>query len=657
MHQTLAQKSHYRHDIDGLRAIAVLAIVMFHINDTWLPGGFTGVDVFFVISGFVITANLSRDLQRGTFSYKEFYRRRIRRIFPAMFACVAFTLAAAVAVMTPEDVMKTGWSGLATAISGANIYFTYLLDTSYFAADSHSVPLLHMWSLGVEEQFYLVWPTLILLLFNRRMLIPVLIGLAVASVFFGQALLWSGGRFLGADAYSFAYYMLPSRLFQLSVGGLCALLPIWLAPRSEATGHVAFGAGALLVAASMMFLNQSSPFPGLYAVPVTIGTALLIWAGQRRTFGYPVLASALFRHVGNISYSLYLWHWPVLAFLRYFHEELSLAQQLLSVPVMLVLAEASYHFVEKPFRQNTKPLRHVVGRMFAAPLVLLLVAVIGLLFTRGMGPWMLTDYPQQFARVGEVKPASSSATVCQRPKLQPEWLTKASCIAGPGEPTALLYGDSNAAHYIGFAGALSEAAGLTLRNFEHSACPPILTDPEPYVQTRYLASCRYSLEQVRPLLGKYDVVFLGASWPSYASRNELSFEQDVRDFVNFLTKHGTRVVLLAKLPIQKTFDPSCAIKRLKAPWINCDRAGRSPQRKIPFNDVLVDIALKDDLVRVIDPAGLLCDATQTCDAYENNIPLYFDSGHLNFKGSWILGKRYAESAESADILDFITQND
>ena len=626
MHQPLVQKSHHRRDIDGLRAIAVIAIVLFHINETWLPGGFVGVDVFFVISGFVITANLARDLQQGTFSYAEFYRRRIRRIFPAMFACVALTLLAAVAVMTPGDVMTTAWSGLATAISGANIYFTYLLDTSYFAADSHTVPLLHMWSLGVEEQFYLIWPTLVLLLFNRRMLVPVLIALAAASVLLGQALLWKGGTFLSADAYSFAYYMLPSRLFQLSVGGLCALL-----------------------AASLAVLGPTSPFPGFNAVPVTLGTALLIWAGQQRTFGYPVLASAPLRRIGNLSYSLYLWHWPVLAFLRYFHEELSLTQQLLSIPVMLALAEASYHLVEKPFRQSRLPLRQVASRMFAAPLLLLCLAVAGLALTRGMGPWMLTDYPQQMARIGNVEPASSAATVCQRPKLTADWLTRESCVAGPGEPTALLYGDSNAAHYIGFAGALSEAAGLTLRNFEHSVCPPILTEPEPYVQSRYLASCRYSLEQTRPLLKDYDVIFLGASWPTYARNNAEPFERDVRDFVNFLTRQGTRVVLLAKVPTQKNFDPSCALKRLKAPWTDCHAPNRAAQSRIPFNDVLVD----NDLVEEIDPASLLCDADQRCRAYEGDVPLYFDAGHLNFNGSWLLGRRFADTPQGETILSFI----
>ncbi|AKH99517.1 hypothetical protein IMCC20628_00797 [Hoeflea sp. IMCC20628] len=272
-----------------------------------------------------------------------------------------------------------------------------------------------------------------------------------------------------------------------------------------------------------------------------------------------------------------------------------------------------------------------------------------------MGPWIWTNYPQQLAPVGQGKAASASPAVCQRPQLEQETLIDENCVLGSGEPTALLYGDSNATHYIGFASALAETAGLTMRNFEHSACPPILTDPEPYVQKRFLESCRYSLEKVRPLLAAYEVVFLGASWPfyeRYGKRAGASFERDVRDFIKFLTDEGVRVVVLAKVPIQKNVDNKCAMKAVKAPWIICNLPEGSPRRDIQFNQVLADIADQNDLVRVIDPTDMLCD-TKTCHAFEEGMPLYFDSGHLNFKGSWILGRRFAKSAEGAEIISFI----
>ena len=183
----MIQSGSHRSDIDGLRAFAVLLVVIFHINEALIPGGFVGVDMFFVISGFLITGNIVRDREAGRFSYAEFYRRRIKRIFPAMFLVTGVTLLAGLALLLPEDVEALSWSALATALSGANVYFTWDLDTSYFAADSVTVPLLHMWSLGVEEQFYLIWPALILaLLAFRRAAIPVLLVLIVASITFGQ---------------------------------------------------------------------------------------------------------------------------------------------------------------------------------------------------------------------------------------------------------------------------------------------------------------------------------------------------------------------------------------------------------------------------------------------------------------------------------------
>lgn len=209
----------YRPDIDGLRALAVLAVVIFHINKGWLPGGFVGVDIFFVISGFLITGILKREQDKSIFSFANFYMRRIRRILPAALTTILITLIVGIFVLLPSDLKELGKSSLASVFSVANIYFWLFLDTGYFADSSETVPLLHMWSLGVEEQFYLIWPAIMLLTYKfggRRLLIFVAAALAIVSFVIGE-------HFILTDQ-SFAYYMLPSRAGELLFGAILFLV-------------------------------------------------------------------------------------------------------------------------------------------------------------------------------------------------------------------------------------------------------------------------------------------------------------------------------------------------------------------------------------------------------------------------------------------------
>ncbi len=641
----------YRTDIDGLRAIAVLLIVLFHVDNRWVPGGFIGVDMFFVISGFLITGNILRDCDSGKFSFAEFYRRRIRRIFPAMLVAVAGTLIAGTALLLPADVTKLSWSALATALSVANIYFTYFSDTSYFAASSDTVPLLHMWSLGVEEQFYLIWPALMALLLTRKgFLLPVLVVIIVASILYGQWLLTKG-------EIDFAYYMLPARMFQLATGGLAAVLL-----RNSKTANFWVGrsslflsfSGIALIAGSACYLNERSLFPGINAIPVTLGSAFLLASGAASNPVSKLLSFKLLRAIGLISYSLYLWHWPVLAFPRYFYHDLSLAQKSSAIVVMLILATLSYLFVETRFRATRKSFAQVFVHQFALPAMFLGAVVFGVVATKGLGPWLMTNYPARLAATSDLHSAAWSKTVCQRPRLSKKLLFAPDCVQGSGKPAVLLYGDSNAAHYIGFVGALAEKAGFTFRNFEHSSCPPLLSDPAPFVDPKWLNNCRISLELTRPVIWGYKTVFLGATWQIFdniGKSNGASLEDALRHIVGQLTSKGTRVILLAKIPTNPAFDRDCKKKSLKWPWLDCSALGLTRQIQSPFIDALKRIAAANPLVTVLDPQFLLCNGT-ACNAYEAGKPLYFDDRHLNFEASWLLGRRFAATDEGNRIAEF-----
>ena len=294
----------WRADIDGLRAVGVLAVIVFHLRKRWLPGGFAGVDVFFVISGFLITRAIVEDLSAGVFSRTEFYRRRVKRISLPMLAVVLATVAFAQVALLPKDALATAWSGVAAVLSGANVYFWRALDRSYFAPGTDEVPLLHLWSLGVEEQFYLLWPWVVPWILGRRGTahggasglaahvedesprrdaataslpagrMALMAAVALASFLLGDAL-------FGSAPY-FAYYMLPTRVGELLVGAILAFAVAGGALQAPGSllREAAGAAGAALVLGSLVLLSESKPFPGWRALAPTVGAALLLLSGQ-----------------------------------------------------------------------------------------------------------------------------------------------------------------------------------------------------------------------------------------------------------------------------------------------------------------------------------------------------------------------------------------
>lgn len=303
---------HYRPDIDGLRAIAVLAVVLHHLSAPLLPGGYVGVDVFFVISGYLITSIISREMAEGRFSFASFYERRARRIFPALFAVLAATLVASYALLLPSDMMSTLRAALGTVFFGSNIVFWREMKEGYFAATDLALnPLLHTWSLSVEEQFYVFFPVLLLLCyrFTRQQVVPVLLFSAMVSLV-GAALLVSSKSVA-------VFFLSPFRAWELLAGSLLALHTV--PPlRSRMLRELIAAAGLLAIVVACFVYDGGTTFPGLAALAPVLGTAALIHAGASG----PSLAARLLQlppmvWVGLISYSLYLWHWPLIVLTRY----------------------------------------------------------------------------------------------------------------------------------------------------------------------------------------------------------------------------------------------------------------------------------------------------------------------------------------------------
>lgn len=295
----------HRSDIDGLRAVAVLMVIVFHAFPDLIPGGFVGVDIFFVISGYLIGGILIKAAEDGTFSFVDFYARRIRRIFPALIIVLAFCMAFGWRVLLADEYRQLAEQAVSGSLFSANILLW--LKTGYFDPAAALKPLLHLWSLGVEEQFYIVWPPILLLAYRLRWNVGV-VALVLGVISFALNI-----HTIHADPAG-AFYLPQTRIWEPLIG--CALA--WLSTHRPASSmpNIAAWSGAVLIAAAVVVLDSAAPFPGWRALLPTLGAALLIWAGPEALLNRIVLSNSPMVWIGLISYPLYLWHWPLLSFAR-----------------------------------------------------------------------------------------------------------------------------------------------------------------------------------------------------------------------------------------------------------------------------------------------------------------------------------------------------
>lgn len=336
----------YRRDIDGLRAIAVMAVVAFHAFPNWLRGGFIGVDVFFVISGYLISGIVANGLEQGTFSFSDFYQRRVKRIFPALFLVLAACLAVGWCALMSDE-----YKVLGKHIAGGSVFVSNFIlqkEASYFGAAAESKQLLHLWSLAVEEQFYLVWPLVLWIAFKRKWNLLLVSVLAACASFYLN--IRQSGIDLTADFYS-----PQTRFWELMFGSAlaCAARRMPMLPKEGAAmlSNVLSLAGLAMLAGGFWLLDKEAGFPGMWALVPVLGAVLVICAGPDAWGNRVVLSSRALVWIGLISFPLYLWHWPLLSFLRtVLSETPSVQLRLAAVLLSLALAWLTYRFVEVPVR-------------------------------------------------------------------------------------------------------------------------------------------------------------------------------------------------------------------------------------------------------------------------------------------------------------------
>lgn len=355
----------YRPEIDGLRAVAVLPVIFFHAGFEPFRGGFVGVDVFFVISGYLITSLILEELRTDSFSIANFYDRRARRILPALFFVVLCCIPVAWLLLLPKSLNDFFQSVMAVSVFSSNILFW--LQSGYFDTGAELKPLLHTWSLAVEEQFYIIFPLLLLALwrFFRSVVFWILAGLGVISLAYAH---W------GAYTYpSATFFLLPARGWELLIGSLVAYrLQHGFDAQPNLTSNLLAGAGLLAIAYAVVDYTERTPFPSLYALAPTVGTALVILFAVPGTVVYRLLSLRICVGIGLISYSMYLWHQPLFVFARYITALPDGSYVFLALTVLTVaLAFFSWRFVERPFRTKKYPVPRVLSGAALASFVVL----------------------------------------------------------------------------------------------------------------------------------------------------------------------------------------------------------------------------------------------------------------------------------------------
>lgn len=594
----------YRGEIDGLRAFAVGPVILFHAGFSVFSGGFVGVDVFFVISGYLITTIIADEIATGRFSIARFYERRARRILPALFVVILTCIPFAWWLMDPFEMKEFGQSVLGTATFSSNVYF--LMKTGYFDTASEMKPLLHTWSLAVEEQFYILFPLLLMTLwrFGQRTVSWIIAAVALLSLVLAEHLV--------SSAPSATFFLLHSRAWELCIGALVALHlrkadpPDLSVPLAQVASLIGLG----MIILPVFLYDAATPFPGMAAVPPVLGTALVIVAAQPGTVAHRLLNVRLFVGLGLISYSAYLWHQPILAFARvYTLEELSRPLAIGGIVLSIALAAMTKRLVEDPFRHRILKTRRA--------LVLGLAAAASIAFA-GFGAFvhLRNGLPERSALGLMLAQNYGLSSVCSGAALD-----EPLCQSGTN-PTTLLWGDSLAMH---LARAVAATNGGVVQA-TLSGCPPIVGYSG--AARKAAISCEdYNTALMQALAGQrmpqIKRVMLSSTFAALRKPEALAqFTQTITQ----LQTLGYEVVLVSPTP---THDHILQCIKLQAragqPVAACDYQ----RNKIQNAEVFALLSGLSDRMHVplVDLRAMLCDK-DTCHVAAGDTVFYRDNIHL-----------------------------
>lgn len=638
-YQTRALNPKYRPDIDGLRAIAVMSVVFFHAFPFKLPGGFIGVDIFFVISGFLISSILLKNLKQDTFSIADFYERRIRRIFPALLIVLAATYSFGWLTLLADEYKQLGKE----IAGGAGFVSNFILwsDSGYFDRKAELKPLLHLWSLGIEEQFYLIWPLLLWAAWKQKInLFLIITGITAASFAFN---IFS----VSEDAVA-TYYSPITRFWELLAGAALAYIDAIRTSSPAAQGgtptaralhrsshwrNVQSKAGVLLIYAAAVLLDKHRAFPGFWALLPVAGAVLIISAGQHAWVNRILLSNRIMVGIGLISYPLYLWHWPLLSYLRIMEggAEASRELRFVAVCVAIMLAWLTYSVIEKPVRRTS-----LGGKL--APSLGISMLVVG-----GIGLATMLANGIESRRLAEATVALSKESEDHNspiPSFSDGKIDIQNAQFVGQDPDAVLFvGDSLMAHYgprlKHLYGDADTKPPFSSTFAARPGCRPIPSGERINSNGRDCDAYYVALMELARQ-HRYKRIVFSASWELVFS--DLAYRDNAEKFASdliTLKKLGKDIYFIGFAPHHPKFDlisisrdyRLASIKRATVQsrdlWISRDSI--SPQRTIEYKR-MIELAARIS-AKIIDPFDYFCTADR-CLYFTDGKPLYADEYHI-----------------------------
>ncbi|MFC6166022.1 acyltransferase family protein [Acinetobacter terrestris] len=644
----------YRADIDGLRAIAVLLVIFNHIGLSFFSGGYIGVDVFFVISGYLITLILTHEIQSKRFSIARFYKKRVVRLAPAYFTVLSVVSIIAWQVMLPGELTQYFDSVMYATLLMANIYMRNEVG-DYFSQSAEGIPLLHLWSLGVEEQFYIFWPLLLLLFVgkvSRKYTWAVITTLIVILLFYAQHKLTQNAEK--------AYYSMPVRAFELLIGALIGFLPQLKLPKKLLQSLV--WVSLIILFATAVYFDKQTPFPGAMALIPCLATALIIYLGQCSPSSNVLLSNRLSTWIGRISYPLYLWHWPIIVLFGIYMQPLNAENQVVIVLLSIMLAFLTYQLIEKPSKRFVMAANYkviIIG--FLVPAIIFIAIAQTININKG--------FPDRFPQSVYIKQQAlnSYAHVIRNkcmdiadPKALPD---PDDCVLGDAKPNIdfLLIGDSHANAYTAMLDVWAKDANLRGYDSTQSSTfylPGVQRSESNFNRWEELSKFQLRNDAITAHLAKthYPVIILAGSYVPYFGHevkledgihhsNEEIFRTGFMKALEIAYQSSDQVILLNDVPRldQEKVPADCNLRNeILNTHAQCTVSRKNYEQQLQqFNRIVADAKLKYPDLKIIDPTKAICNQ-QVCKIMINNVPLYRnkDSNHINDQGSRQLGIEY-----------------
>jgi len=638
---TIARSSRYRADVDGLRALAVVPVVLYHAKVAGFSGGFVGVDVFYVISGYLITSLILKDEERGRFSFASFYERRIRRIFPALFGVICFCTIVATILLAPKDFLAFGKSMLAMTFFATNILFARDTgDAGYFGRTAENYSLLHTWSLSVEEQFYIFFPTILLLCTRRAKRGAKSLLVIIALISFAICLWETKHRPVSA------FYGFIPRAWELLLGALLAMRIVPHLDRRilrELLGVI----GIAMLAWAVFGFTDDTVFPGISVLLPCLGTCMVIYGGESGpSWAKSVLSFGPFVFIGVISYSLYLWHWPLIVFTRYFSAaDLTGRQKLIVISCSVLLAFISYEFIEAPFRgANSQFNRREIFLLGACATGVTACIALAICVQHGFpGRY---DARIQHLVAENAKREDDFLAVCGNWKKEIHGMEDISfCSLGPtSERKVMFWGDSHVQQLYPLLAKLYEQGDLHNRGVliaVANGCAPV--ERLNNIRTGYHCDSFAHFAMLRAEEKDIDTVFIGFStwWYGYSSQCpsldgrciqsispaevEQRFIQEFGEHLAKLKGDGKHVIVSLPFPIYDRSIPDVEIRNALFGKFGLQWQAKDITSPVLRNEI--ESVAREKGAEVFDPRHALC-VNENCLTQVDGVSIYKDDNHI-----------------------------